>query len=567
MNLQIKQSLTCGAAFCGMFLLLSGAANAGDVPERDLTYFLRRLRTVDHLPELDASHTAMSSTWNRSGDNNDRGDFKNIVMATAKTPAYNVLLDTEGPGCVHRIVTGMLPGFVGKAHESQHENLKKTRLQVFLDRSETPIFDMSLSEFFDDANGPFPYPLTFRKTFPGTLFPIPFAKHCLVRLVNENYGKPGWDDIAWGIYWQVVHTRYSTPIKSLVWPPNEAEKKEIEATSHAWLKAESRPAEEPAQWTTDQTTALEPGKSMVVDLQGSGVIRQMRISVEPATPEVLRNTRLRIVWDGTGKPSVDVPVGHFFGHAYSGHGKTFTSGAAWLKREMRAAGTPRVNVEYSGDYNSLLLGVTPTEAYSRFPMPFAKGATVTIENRSGIPIENLRLKLDVEPLATLPPNWGRFHTTWAEAPAATDQSPGFGPKQIKGTTLLTHTGRGKYVGAMISVDWPHAKKWWGEGDVLIWTDEEGWPPSYHGTGSEEYFNSGWCTFDRKAISGFVTTRPGHPTVFSFHLNDAFQFQQNIQVVAEQVGAAGGQQVIDKSHPLWTTTAYWYADPAQPAGSD
>jgi predicted enzyme related to lactoylglutathione lyase len=116
------------------------------------------------------------------------------------------------------------------------------------------------------------------------------------------------------------------------------------------------------------------------------------------------------------------------------------------------------------------------------------------------------------------------------------------------------------------VDWPYDKKWWGEGDVLIWTDENGWPPSYHGTGSEEYFNSGWCTFDRKAVSGFVTTRPGHPTVFSFHLNDAFQFQRNIQVVAEQVGAAGGQQIIDKKHPLWTTTAYWYADPAKPFGS-
>ena len=75
MNVQqrkMKQSVTCGAALCGLFLLMSGAANAGDVPERDLTYFLRRLRTVDHLPELETSHTAMSSTWSRSGDNNDR---------------------------------------------------------------------------------------------------------------------------------------------------------------------------------------------------------------------------------------------------------------------------------------------------------------------------------------------------------------------------------------------------------------------------------------------------------------------------------------------------------------
>ena len=54
---------------------------------------------------------------------------------------------------------------------------------------------------------------------------------------------------------------------------------------------------------------------------------------------------------------------------------------------------------------------------------------------------------------------------------------------------------------MLQVDWP-TNLWWGEGDFLIWTDENAWPPSYHGTGSEEYFNSGWGMFDRKAISGF-----------------------------------------------------------------
>jgi hypothetical protein len=119
---------------------------------------------------------------------------------------------------------------------------------------------------------------------------------------------------------------------------------------------------------------------------------------------------------------------------------------------------------------------------------------------------------------------------------------------------------------MLTVDWPY-EFWWGEGDWQIWTDESGWPPSYHGTGSEEYFNSGWCRFDRKAVSGFVMLRPGHPTVYSFHLNDAFQFQRNMRVVEEQMGGGPGEKVIHERHPLWTSTAYWYANPAQPAGSD
>ena len=118
---------------------------------------------------------------------------------------------------------------------------------------------------------------------------------------------------------------------------------------------------------------------------------------------------------------------------------------------------------------------------------------------------------------------------------------------------------------MLHVDWPF-EQWWGEGDWIIWSDEDGWPPSYHGTGSEEYFNSGWCQFDRKAVSGFVTLRPGHPMVYSFHLNDAFQFQRSIRVVEEQMGNGLGNDIILRQHPLWSSTAYWYALPAHPAES-
>ena len=304
---------------------------------------------------------------------------------------------------------------------------------------------------------------------------------------------------------------------------------------------------------------------MNIDLSDAGVIRQMRISTEPATPEVLRGTRMQIRWDGAAKPSVDVPIGHFFGHAYSGHGRWFTSKAAVLGRKPLQ---DLPYVDYTSAFNSLLLGVTETEAYCRFPMPFANGAKLTIENQSGKRIESLRVRLDVEPLEQVPTNWGRFHATWTESPAATDKTPVFGPQKVPGKVVLQREGRGKYVGVMLTVDWPYESGyWWGEGDWMIWTDEDGWPPSYHGTGSEEYFNSGWCLFDRKAVSGFVMLRPGHPTVYSFHLNDAFQFQRNVRVVEEQMGYGPGEKVIRERHPLWTSTAYWYAAQAQSAGSD
>jgi maltooligosyltrehalose synthase len=57
---------------------------------------------------------------------------------------------------------------------------------------------------------------------------------------------------------------------------------------------------------------------------------------------------------------------------------------------------------------------------------------LTIENLSGKRIEDLRVRLHVERLERIPPNWGRFHATWSEAPAATDRTPVFGPQKVPG---------------------------------------------------------------------------------------------------------------------------------------
>ena len=152
--------------------------------DRGLIYFLHRLRSVEDLPEIEDSHTAMSSTWDRTGGNADGDDFKRI------DGDRNILLDVDGPGCIHRIFTGRV-----------NETIDGTRIRIILDNSSTPVFDMDVKEFFDPDKGPFPYPLVFHKTYPGTLFPIPFCRHCRVELYNPQRKN-------WGDYWQVTYSIY-----------------------------------------------------------------------------------------------------------------------------------------------------------------------------------------------------------------------------------------------------------------------------------------------------------------------------------------------------------------------
>jgi hypothetical protein len=514
-----------GLSTCSGLALLA----AEGPPARDVGDFLRRLRTVDHLPELEDSHTALASTWDRSGGNADGTDYKRVEGTT------NVLLDVDGPGCIQRLFTG--GSEPGRADLPGYLRVDGTRLQVFLDNAALPVFDYPVTDFFDPAKGPIPGPLAGDKahgwTYPGFLFPIPYARHCKVQLVNPESRN-------WGSYWQIAYTSYpaGTPVVSLDWPLSASARAELEAVRETWLQIQAAPPAPPRQWTVSRTASLAPGRSLEMRRPGTGVIRELRIAVEPATPEALRGLRLTMRWNGAEQSSVDVPVGDFFGHAFTGHAT-------------------------AARFSTLVLGVTADEAYSRFPMPYNKGAVVGLRNDSRVPITRLRVSLEDEKLRSLPPDWGFFHATHLEARAALDDAPRFGPKQVPGHLVLDAQGRGKYVGVLLRADWPH-EGWWGEGDWLIWSDETGWPPRYHGTGSEEYFNSGWCLFDRKAISGYVAVHPGHPTEYSFHLNDAFQFRRNVRVAVETVGWDKADQQIHDEHPVWASTAYWYGRPAQAA---
>jgi len=360
----------------------------------------------------------------------------------------------------------------------------------------------------------------------------------------------------WGVYWQFTYTKYpkNIKIKSFNWPLNSKQKIELEKTCKAWLKAESTAPAVPAKWAVQKKTELKPGDFLEINLTNSGVIKQMRIAAQPDVPEVLNKLRIQMFWDGCKLPSVDVPLGYMFGHGQVGHNKKFNSIAAVMGKVPKETTFYKEHPEeYDTNYKSLLLGITTNECYSIFPMPFSDGAKIKITNVGTNIAKFFEIKLDVEKKKSIPENWGRFHVTWSQENAATPASPRFGLQNVPCKIFLDRKCEGKYVGAMMQVDW-NTNLWWGEGDFLIWTDENSWPPSYHGTGSEEYFNGGWGMFDRKAVSGFVALRPGYPTVYSFHLNDAFNFRKNIIVAEEELALPHEMRDFQ---PMWSATAFWY----------
>ena len=131
---------------------------------------------------------------------------------------------------------------------------------------------------------------------------------------------------------------------------------------------------------------LQPGETAVLaEIEGPGVIQHMWFTVTDKTSDadcfVLRDLVLRIYWDGERKPSVEVPFGDFF---CCGFGQAC-------------------------QVNSLPIAVNPTRGFNcYFPMPFRKGAKITVENQHKNPIPALFYQIDYC-LQEVPENAGYFH--------------------------------------------------------------------------------------------------------------------------------------------------------------
>jgi len=295
---------------------------------------------------------------------------------------------------------------------------------------------------------------------------------------------------------------------------------------------------------------IAPGETRsLLEISGTGVIR--RFYVAPLAPDRMRYRKviLRMYWDGEKEPSVEVPLGDFFG-----------SGLGTLRYFHSLV--VDINPGFRGwDFDGLV---------SYFPMPFQKGARITLENDGKVPEFRLWYHIDFEQYAdgALPPNAGTFHAQWRRVarPPVREGNPKnttLGNVDVKNTTgednyvILDAEGQGSYVGLFLTVD-NIAGGWYGEGDDMIFVDGAKWPPTYPGTGHEEIFNSGCCP-DAEfwgPYTGFYLIENlngnfgGKNQMYRFFANDPVRFRKSICVTVEHGHANNFEND-------YTSTAFWY----------
>ncbi len=288
--------------------------------------------------------------------------------------------------------------------------------------------------------------------------------------------------------------------------------------------------------------AVDPGKDAVIlDVKGAGVVTHIWFTINSRDHMHLKNLVLRAWWDGESSPSVEVPIGDFFG---LGLGEYFT-------------------------YQSALLAVAPVKALNAyFKMPFSTAARLTVTNDGSVRTDNLYYAVDYVTLPSLPGNLARFHAQYRQAapckgtssdwkgngdPAANDV------KNLDGRdnyVFLEATGRGHFVGVTHAV-LQNQEGWFGEGDDMIFIDGDT-APTINGTGSEDYYNGAW-DFGLQPF-GFVHNGApymvdperigGRYCLYRWHTESPITFDKSIRVTIEH-GHANCRS------DNFYSTAYWY----------
>src|SRR5687768_6765972 len=198
-------------------------------------------------------------------------------------------------------------------------------------------------------------------------------------------------------------------------------------------------------WKVSPSIAIEPGTTFTLaEITGPGSIQHIWM-----TPTGnWRYSILRFYWDDEKEPSVEVPVGDFFGMGWG---------------------------EYS-PLNSQPVTVNPGSAFNCYwAMPFKKRCRITMEN-----ISNDRMVLFYQvdyALTTIPDDAAYFHAQFNR------NNPTKGGMY---TLVDGIKGKGHYVGTYMA--WGLSNNdWWGEGEIKFYMDGDKKYPTINGTGTEDYF--------------------------------------------------------------------------------
>lgn len=445
-----------------------------------------------------------------------------------------VAFELAGPGVIWRVWSA-LP--------------KQGHMRVFVNGETEPAFDMPFIDWFDKQPGDIP-PLNLPELSPrlsrgrNCFIPIPFTNGCRIELIKD-----------WGAYCHFTYTRF---LDGTVLPDcrerlsNEGMIALAQADRILYERGEAPLKDRGVEKT------LAPGQAETLfQKDGSGGVTSVSFFPHGLTDtgKTLRLVLLRLYWDGEETPSVEVPLGDFFGGAPGyAHQRTLPVS---MERDRYTC---------------------------RFFMPFDQGMRLEAVNLTH-QAQRVALALEIDDTVCNACSLLRFHAKWHRGFMGALQKERFAPggdRWPDWPMLLLNNVSGRFVGVHLhilnrwakppqkadawwygkwdqkTIDW-----WWGEGDEKFFVDGETFPSTF-GTGSEDYIGYAWAAeppfarFDSAfaAMNAMPIDGNGHTSVSRFHIADCVPFENRFEAFIEKYKPDIWE---GQNECLYAATPFWYQE--------
>jgi len=284
-------------------------------------------------------------------------------------------------------------------------------------------------------------------------------------------------------------------------------------------------------WKVNPYVHIGAGETFTLaEIDGSGIIQHIWMTPTGNWSQSI----IRFYWDGETEPSIEAPVGAFFG-------------MGWNKY---------------APLNSLAMTVNPGSAFNSYwQMPFRKKCKITMENVS------------IHPMVLY------YQVNYAETEVANDEAYFHAQyRRSHPTEGSLHTildgvkGKGHYVGTYLAVG-VNNTGWWGEGEVKFFLDGDKEFATIVTTGLEDYF-CGSYNFENKETrryQEFTTPYAGlHQVIrpdgiydsqqrfgmYRWHILDPVRFDGDLKVTVQDLGWRSEDRYLPQKSDI-ISIAYWY----------
>ena len=303
--------------------------------------------------------------------------------------------------------------------------------------------------------------------------------------------------------------------------------------------AETGTGAEPARdlgrgWKISPSVRIPSGETFTLaHIQEKGIIKHIWITDNSPA----RTLIIRMYWDDSDTPSVEVPLGDFFAYA---NPNGFTS-----------------------PLTSIPVCVNPRRALNCYwDMPFYKNCRITLENLHS---EEVTVYYQIDYLVgDIEEGLGYFHAQFRR----------INPLPYKQNYVILDNirGNGHYVGTYLF--WGvNNNGWWGEGEIKFFIDGDREYPTICGTGTEDYFCGAWNFDVNGEYREFSTPYSGLAQIsktdgtylanrrfsmYRWHITDPIYFKKDLKITIQALGWRSEHRYLPLQDDI-SSVAFWYQD--------